>query len=236
MPLTPPLPPGVPPLQRVANAIAPLQQALQTATILQADSIAVSGIFRKQGPRWGIFKGTKTIAEAHSVLTFEFKQDSHVSQYPQEQGAFQSYNKVATPYDARVQMTRGGTEEERAAFLAAIEAAAKSLDLYDVVTPERVYSSANIQRVDYRRTARSGVGLITVEFWIIEIRATASAKFANVKTDAAADPKPGGTFQAYKETAEKKAHEQLRKFLGISTPSMSDTAVQLQKYLGMGGK
>lgn len=233
MALLPPLPNGMPQLQRVANAIAPAQQAIQTVTILQADSIT---LLRKQGPRWGIFKGGAAVAQADSVLTFEYRQDSHIAQYPQEKGAFQSYNKVATPYDARVQMTRGGTEDDRAAFLGAIETAARSLDLFDVVTPERVYSSANIQRFDYRRTSRGGVGLLTVELWLIEIRATATAKFTSTATDAAADPKSGGTFQAYKDAAQKKAHEELRARLGISLPTQSQLATDIQKYLGLGGK
>ena len=43
---------------------------------------------------------------------------------------------------------------------------AKTLDLYDVVTPEITYLSCSISHYDYRRTSSQGVGLVVVDVWV----------------------------------------------------------------------
>lgn len=185
--------PGAPALLRPPPALSGAFAKLNTASLLVADASIIKQLFNK--PQWGVFKDSKAIAAADSVLSFEYRQDTKVSDYPLEKGAFQSYNKVSTPFDARVQLTKGGTEADRSAFLSAIEAATASLDLFDVVTPEKVYKSANLQRFDYRRTANSGVGLITVDLWLIEVRETVAAGFALAKNPSGFAPVNGGTVQ-----------------------------------------
>lgn len=185
--------PGVPALLR-QPAVSGAFAKLNTASLLVADASIIKQLFNK--PKWGVFKGGKSVAAADSVLSFEYRQDTKISDYPQEKGGFQSYNKVGTPYDVRVQLTKGGTEAERAAFLAAIEAATASLDLYDVTTPEKVYKNANIQRFDYRRTAQSGAGLITVDLWLVEVRETVSTEFAKSKQPSGAAKLNGGLVQS----------------------------------------
>ena len=184
---------GAPSLLR-QPAISSAFSKLNTASLLVADASIIKQLFNK--PQWGVFKEGKSIADADSVLTFDYRQDSKVSDYPQEKGAFQSYNKVATPFDARVQLTKGGTEADRAAFLASIETAAASLDLFDVVSPEKVYRSANLERFDYRRTAQAGVGLITVDLWLTEVRETVETRFAKAKKPSGAAAISGGIVQA----------------------------------------
>lgn len=146
-------------------------------------------------PRWGIYKDGAAVAVADSVVRVDYMQDTRVSQYPLEKGAFAAYNKVGTPYDARVRLVRGGTEAERKAFLDAIEAATASLDLYDVVTPEKTYTSATIQRHQYTRSAQAGVSLIAVDIVLTEIRTTAETTFSNTKSVDGANPVNVGTVQ-----------------------------------------
>lgn len=167
---------GAPTLLRVPTG---LQSAQNRATLLVADASIIAKLFG--GPQWGLFRGGKSVAQADSVRSVEYRQDSKLSDYPQQKGAFESYNKVATPFDARLQLSKGGTTTDRKAFLDAIDAAAAGLDLYDVVTPEKVYKNANIQRYDYRRTADSGVGLLTVDLWLVEVRETVAVGFTNSK-------------------------------------------------------
>ena len=148
--------------------------------------------------QWGILLGSDRVINPDSIVALEYKQDYNVPNYPQEQGAFQSYNKVKLPQEQRVRMTKGGSLADRSAFLSAIKSAAASLNLYTILTPETSYENANITHYDLKRTATEGVGLITVDVWFTEIRNTAVAiSFApSVATvPAATDPVQAGIKQ-----------------------------------------
>lgn len=178
--------PGIPPLTVPFHIVTPI--------LLVAD--AVSAILGFGQPQWGIFdQSNNPVIIADSVVAVDYKQGWHIADYPIEQGDFASYNKVATPFDARVTFTQGGTESDRAAFLAAIEAAAASLDLYNVVTPEKTYLNANIEHYDYRRTSRNGVGLLTVDVGLVEIRQVATTTFTQTAQPSGVDQVNGGTVQ-----------------------------------------
>lgn len=200
-PDVPPLP-GVPPMLRDPLAeIDPLRVAGQLATgdllgILNDALRPVYGIFDKSGKR---------VALADTVTTLEYRGDSRISDYPQEQGAFTSYNKVQVPYDARVQLVCGRLLPIRAKFLAAIEAAKQSTNLYKVVTPERVYTSANIVAYDNRREVRDGVTLLKVNVYLQEVRVTAVAQFANTQNPSSADPASQGQVQPQAPTTDQAA-------------------------------
>ena len=80
--------PGVPPLPVPpggVNLVAPILAA--------ADVAGLSALVG--GPQWGIFsQGGAPVLQADSVNSFDYERGYLVSDYPQEQGAFQSYNKV----------------------------------------------------------------------------------------------------------------------------------------------
>jgi hypothetical protein len=116
-----------------------------------------------------------------SIVDFEYKQDWSVSDYPVEGGGFLSYDKVQLPFDVRMRVAAGGSESNRQALLNAVDTAANSLSLYDVYTPEKIYSSCNITHYDYKRTSSNGVGLIIVDIWLTEIRVSATATFTNTQ-------------------------------------------------------
>jgi hypothetical protein len=162
MPLSPkalyplvPNAPGVPALLRSAAVI------VDGATFgLLGVGSALDDLIGADPVLWGVFtQSGQPVAIADSVQAFEFQAAARVSDYPVEQGAFASYNKVIEPYSATVRMSRGGTLEQRSAFLAAIEGAQKSLELYTVLTPELSYFNANIEAFDYRREINSGAGV-----------------------------------------------------------------------------
>jgi len=178
----------------MADGVPPLldaQAAPYSAPAATQDSIKPSAT----APRWGIYKGGQPVAVTDSVIRVDYTQDTRISTHPVEQGGFAAYNKVGTPYDARVRLVKGGTEAERKAFLDAIEQATASLDLYDVVTPEKTYTSANIQRHQYTRSAQSGVSLIAVDITLTEIRQTAQTAFSRTKAADGQDPVKVGTVQ-----------------------------------------
>lgn len=143
--------------------------------LMTADSPAIQPTSRI--PAWGIYLNGKIAIAADSILKVEIKESARISNAPQEKGAFQSYNKVQAPYENRVQMTKGGSESDRAAFLDALRSAKQSLNLYDIVMPETTYISANITGFSLVRTARSGVTLLTVEVMFEEVRQATAPVF-----------------------------------------------------------
>ena len=92
------------------------------------------------GNYWGIFgQNGIPLLLADNVTAIKHTSASKVANAPVEQGSFASYNKVDDPFTMTVQMTKGsGGVVMRGAFLALVDALAKSNDLYMVITPEAV--------------------------------------------------------------------------------------------------
>lgn len=169
-----PIAPGVPPLLRDPNAVIPA-----ALTLLVADALTILGGFGQA--QWGLFKNSVPVIVSDNVVSFDFKREWTVSDYPLEQGAFESYDKVAVPFDVRLRFSMGGSDADRQAFLDSIDAAANTLDLFDAVMPEKVYPSVNVTHYDYRRTATNGLGLLVVDAWCIQVRVTAQAAFTSAQ-------------------------------------------------------
>jgi hypothetical protein len=147
-----------------------------TFALLNADAALILGMFNST-QQWGIFANGQAAILFDAVVSVEIKKDYSISNYPQENGAFQSYNKVQMPFDARLRITKGGTQSEKTTFLTALDKIVAGLDLYDVTTPEYSYHNANIVHYDYRRNAENGAGLLTVDIWLIEVRNTATISY-----------------------------------------------------------
>lgn len=167
-----------------------------TVTLLGADAVKVMGLF--PAPLWGIYDSDlqKPIIEPDSIIAFDLKREWRLPDYPQEQGAFQRYNKVATPYDARVTMTKGGTDDDRMKFLQKLEEVANSLDTYAILTPGKTFMNANIHHYDYRRTAIKGLTLLTIDVWLTEIRLDSVKTTPTTKDASGADAKMAGNVSA----------------------------------------
>jgi hypothetical protein len=132
----------------------------QSATISQVQPLlAVAGVLGLAG----------LVPVAASVLEFEYRQDFPISTYPQEEGAFQAYNKVTLPWDVRLRLTAGGSATNRKAFIEACIAISQSFQLFDVLTPERPYVSVNCNHIDFRRSAKQGNTLIAIDLGFINI-------------------------------------------------------------------
>lgn len=157
--------PGLPPLL--------IPRPATILTLLVADAFPLLPQ-RFQSP-WGIWQNGAPVVLADSVVALNFKQTWNTTTAPLEQGAFADYNKVQTPFGARLRMTRGGNSTSRQQFLASIEQFAASLELVDIVTPERTYTSANIIEYEYNRAADSGLGLMIVDIRLEQIRTSVAA-------------------------------------------------------------
>jgi hypothetical protein len=184
------LPDGVPALLSNQNA-----SFLSLTTLLTADTFIGYGLGEE--PQWGVFLGGAPVITADTVTTFGYQQDWAVSDYPIEGGGFESYDKVNVPFRTEVQFTSGGSLANREALLASIAAIADTLTLYDVVTPEAVYSSVNVEHYNYRRTSSNGLGLMVVTVGLLEIRVdNTTNSFQNTFSPASFSPAPAGNVQA----------------------------------------
>lgn len=185
--------PGVPPVVFAGTAGAALNLVTSDIASIFGGLLGFS--------QWGIYYFGFPLVLADNVVAFEFRNEWAIGDYPVERGSFESYDKVASPFLARVRFSAGGSEGDRAAFLASIEAIAGDLNLYDVVTPEKVYTSCNISHYDYRRSAESGAGLLSVDVWLTEIRQTATMNAQNAQDPGAASQTNGGAVQPSAPTA-----------------------------------
>lgn len=182
-----PFAPGVPSVLRDPNAAAAVAISLLTGDL-------VSGFGFNLTPTWGIYLNGRPVIIADTVVSLGFKREWAIADYQVEEGGFESYDKVDIPFDVRVQLASGGSEANRQALLDSVSAAGKSLVLYDVVTPEEVYTSVNVAHYDFRRAARNGLGLIIVDVWLLEIRVVGTSG-QNVKSASAASPVQDGSVQ-----------------------------------------
>jgi hypothetical protein len=144
---------------------------------------------------WGVFNSNGQDAiNADSLHAIAYRNEFDLSNYPQEQGAFASFNKVATPFDIRLRFLKGGSNSDRAAFLNNLDKVSKSLDLYTVVTPEVTYQNANILHIDYHREAREGATLLTVDVWLKEVRTVTGAISGGIGTTSVSTGILGGSL------------------------------------------
>lgn len=178
MPLIPypdvPLVPGVPSIARLlspARTVAQ-QQSTQPSLASQAQQVRVNA-----SPVWQLTdKYGNSVLDFDGCIGFEWKGESKIPNYPIENGHFSSYNKVATPYDARMTVVCNGRGKlTRSQFFSKIEELADSLDLLQIITPDHVYKSCNLMHADYTRNSRHGVSMITAQLWLVEIRTTAES-------------------------------------------------------------
>lgn len=184
--------PGVPSVLRVPTAVSSATGAVGLLSQVYTEFMAA---------RWGVFtSGGARALNPDSFLEINYQNGSTQSTYPVEEGGFQSYNKVETPFDVRVRMAIGGDQISRAAFLTTVESMLKSLDRFTVVTPEKTYSSASLVNYMYRRETRSGASMIIVELWFQEVRVNAQAAYSAAKSPSSADTVDGGVVQAFPVT------------------------------------
>lgn len=194
MPTYPNVPdvPGVPPLNR-----PPGFTAGQPPAQLSKD---LDGQSTKTPNTWGLFKDGKPVVIADSVQAFEWDKEWSLPDYPQQEGAFQTYNKVERPFAVMLRFSSGGTEQSRRNLIDSIEAIAGDTELYDAVTPEKIYPSCNIRKNGMRRHAEQGVGRVVIDVDVLQIRNSATAAFTNTKSPAGAATQAGGTVQTLDAT------------------------------------
>jgi hypothetical protein len=187
--------PDVPQADGVPALFRDPQVPVFTAVLLVADAITVANMF--QGPQWGIFTndGFPRIVP-DSIISLDYRREWRLSDYPIEEGSFEHYNKVNTPYEARVRMACSGLTSPRNLFLSILDGIADDLNTYTIVTPDAQYSNANITHYDYRRVRENGVSLLLVDIWLQEVRINVKTEFTSTKSPEGASTINTGSVQA----------------------------------------
>ena len=179
--------PGVPPLASFADP------AGLDSTLLTEDG---AGVFNSATPiQWGIFLNGESVIVADVVATFSFKQEFSVSDYPLEQGAFASYDKVQIPQEVRFRFTSGGSLANRQALIESVKAiAGDTTNFYTAVTPEMIVNNVTVTHWDF--AINNAVGLRSIDVWAINIMVPAvTPDFQNTQSPSGASQLSGGTVQ-----------------------------------------
>jgi hypothetical protein len=167
--------PGLPALPNSAAS------AFSAVVLLIEDLIGGFGSI----PRWGIFTTTgDQVVDADSVVSVDFRQDFRITDAALEAGSFSSYNKVQIPFDIKLRFATGGSSARRRAFLDSIAEVIGDTELYDVVTPEAIYSNLNLVHQDYVRSATRGQGMVSVDVWAREVRPASLSTSGSTTTSA----------------------------------------------------
>lgn len=147
------------------------------------------------------------IVTADTWQSVEYRSEQRVADYPIEQGGFSSYNKVAEPFDLRLVLVCGGgdlTQQllgstlesvdayidsltgasftqpmTRSQFILACESLQSSLQLVDVITPDRTYEQLNCVHFSYSKSREKGAGVVYGELWFREIRISTTATYTS---------------------------------------------------------
>ena len=178
---------GLPSLPPSVNLITDIVFAV-------ADAVGIFSIFSSN--QWGIFQDGEMVLNPDNIISVAYKQDWTMADFNIEEGGFDTYDKVDTPFTNRVRVSSGGSQANRQALLDEIDAIAGNLELYDVVTPERVWSNVNFQGYELVRTSSNGAGMIIIDIVLNEIREDAGTTFTNTKSPTATSPKDNGTVQS----------------------------------------
>ena len=194
----------------------PALNVTNTVNLLISDAHLFLNAFGGGSPAWGIFApvtsapaiaqkstllgtvrgllgvppsktaGMTQLLAPDSIVAFDLKKEWNIARYPMEEGAFQSYNKVKEPYDIRLTMTKGGDTTEHKIFLGILDTLAVSTGLVNVITPDAAYTNGNVYHYDMHRTSTNGVGLLTVNVYVAEIRVDVAPATAPVSVPTAA--------------------------------------------------
>jgi hypothetical protein len=156
--------PGIPQLN--LGAATPVASTIASAAISSLLWQAA-----QSPPAWGVFDDDgNLVVTPDSVLEFTHRTRSEVSNFPVQAGSFASYNKVISPFNLVLRFAKGGTQSDRAQFLADIESLFQSIDLYTVIIPERSYANLNLEYYEVIRRGPKGAYFLTeVDLYFLQV-------------------------------------------------------------------
>lgn len=102
---------------------------------------------------------------------FSPRYETALSDYPQEQGAFQPYNKVARPQNITVTVIKTGSDIARLTWLLSIQQqeAQNPTQLYTLISPQGVYSDYVIGGMSYTTRQERGSNMLYLDLLFTQI-------------------------------------------------------------------
>ncbi len=121
---------------------------------------------------WGVFdQSGKSVVDIDTIAAMRYTNKSRVSDFPVEQGAFTTYNKVATPFKMQVKMAVGGSRQRISDFITKLEVLKNdTLNLYHFVTPEMTYLNCTVEEFSYSRDHSKGQDMVIALVDLLEVR------------------------------------------------------------------
>jgi len=185
---------GIPTLlNKISTVTDPIARITNALSLVFYDVQGIIGMFSP--PEWGIFLDGEPVIVTDSILDLGYHKEAKISTYPQQKGAFETYNKVQTPFVFRIRMTKGGSDNERQKFLYSLEELQNTFDLFDIVMPEKVYNNVNIFGISFHRSSKNGVSLLVADVSCMEVMDTVKLYFTEAKKEQSNDPVNSGTVQ-----------------------------------------
>lgn len=167
-----------------------------------------------------------------SFVSLNYDNNAKVSTFPVEQGSFASYNKTGTPYSPKIGVIVSG-QTRITALMELLEVELNTINLYQIITPERTYQSVTLDKYSYARTQKAGKNLlhVTMTFMqVIEVIPNQYAKTAVVshpKKPTATDKHGDGKVQTDPTLPWKNKVNANRVRLGLSPKYDSTTGAKL---------
>jgi hypothetical protein len=153
-----------------------LPPSIATNALALVVSAAVSGLSRflwqsaQTPPQWGVFDSNgNQVLFPDNVLDFTYRQEYDISNFPVQDGAFASYNKVIRPFEVMLRFRKTIGLEARQTFLDDLATLAASLALYTVRTPEAEYQGVNLDRYEITRQGAKGAYIILADCFFTQI-------------------------------------------------------------------
>jgi len=144
---------------------------------------------------WGVYDDQgQPIANYDTFYSVKVDDNSKVSDFPVEDGAFVDYNKVNLPNKVMVTLVAGGSRTKTSAFLDALKEARRSTALFAIVTPEDTFSSMTLEKFDYKREAVGGQSMIKAQCAFLEVRQV-TPQYATVALPAVVVKKPSSASE-----------------------------------------
>lgn len=169
--------PGVPQLLR--QAINFISSLLIPPAI---DAPGLPGVLwhaAQSAPVWGVFDSNgNQVITPDSVMDFNYRAEWSISDYPVQDDAFASFNKVRHPSEMVVRMVKGSSLQARADFENQCNAVAESLNRFTILTPERTYIGVNVLRHEVSRRERRGANYIEADLFFRTIN-TVQAQYSS---------------------------------------------------------
>lgn len=174
---------GIPPLLNGINAI--FGKGIQLQTL----GNTITNIFGGDSKvAWGIYLNGKVVLEVDGFIDFELQNSSQIANYRIEAGQFASYNKVDSPFSINIAMVKNGDTNELDKFLSDLDRISNDIELYDIVTPQHVYNSANMLQYSYKRNAQEGYNTLYVFCTFMQILSTAEVALTKSTQTQAGQP------------------------------------------------